>query len=97
MRATTSGISVADSDGKRRDRTTRPVLRCATSCARARRPSPDRAEHVVDDRQQVRAGLRERDRARAAVEQPHAERFLQLADLRRQRGLRGVQRVARAA
>ena len=93
MRSTTCGMSVADSDGSAAT-VTRPVLRRATS--RARSTTDDEVgQHGVDHGHQVLARLRERDRARAAVEELHAQRLLEVADLRRQRRLRGVQRVRR--
>ena len=48
-------------------------------------------EHLRDDREQVLARLRQPHRARVAVEQAHVERNLELADARRQRGLRAVE------
>ena len=77
--------------GQRRDDHTAGVPRGDVLGPRGNRR--ERAEHLVDDRQQVGAGARRRDRSRIAIEQAHAERFLELADLRGQRRLRRVQHV----
>jgi len=56
----------------------------------------DLAEHAGDNRQKLAPDLRQRDGARGAIEEPHAQRVLEMADPDGERGLRHVQRLGGA-
>ena len=64
---------------------------CATS--RAHRDRSEIAQYLVHDGEQISPHLSQRYRSRAAIEESHAQGFLELVDLGAQCRLRGVERL----